>query len=251
MRLFQIGLLALVLISVGCAEGALWKAGKYSPWAQKQWAEEEQIANTLFSRKKLMADAANSVVGAPVEQQQKVAEQLSDVLYRDSVLLLRLHALDLLGNLDCPKSLEAIGNAVRDNNSDIRIAAIKSLQKMSYDKAVPMLQEIIGSDSNIDVRLAATRALGNFPGERTVAALSLAIEDTDPALQLRAAESLQKVTGESLGRDIGAWKQYVGNFLPNAKDYTAPEAEPQNEMSTGFDFGSRKASGSDTNSFNR
>ena len=80
----------LICMSSGCAEGMFWKAGKYSPWARQHWAEEEEIANTLFARKKIMTDAAQSVVGAPVELQQEVAQQLSEVLYRDPVLLLRL-----------------------------------------------------------------------------------------------------------------------------------------------------------------
>lgn len=211
----RILILIAVICYTGCAEGPLWKTGKYAPWAQKQWAEEEQIANTLFARKKAMKQSTESVIGAPVEQQQQVAEQLAEVLYRDPILLLRLEAIHLLGQLNCPAANEALSNASRDHNSDIRIAAINVFKSMPADRAVPQLQELIGGDSNVDVRLAATRALGDFAGESSVRALALALQDSDPALQLRAAESLQRVTGQSFGKDIVAWQGYVKNYLPD------------------------------------
>ena len=61
---------ALITIGLltGCAEGPLWRMGKYTPWAQNQWAEEEKIANTLFAQKKDMTAKVDAAVGAPVEK---------------------------------------------------------------------------------------------------------------------------------------------------------------------------------------
>jgi hypothetical protein len=230
--------LAFMTVSFsGCAEGVFWKAGKYSPWAQQQWADEEKIANTLFTRKKLMADAVDAAINSPVEERQRVAGQLSEVLYRDKVLLLRLHAIKLLGKLDCPASLEALTDAARDHNSDIRVAAVKAWQSMPQDRAIPQLQEMIGSDSNVDVRLAATRALGSFSSQKAVSALAMALEDDNPALQLRAAESLQAVTGESFGRDIVAWQQYVQGRLPQIGIQDMPADGPGLSPGPGTGFG--------------
>ena len=208
-------LLAAVLVSMcGCAEGPLWRAGKYSPWARNQWAAEEQIADTLFVQKRRMSEAVSSVAAAPVEDQQKVAQNLANVMHQSPVLLLRLHAVKLLGQLNCPAATQALVDASHDHNSDLRIQAINSWQAMPADKAIPHLQDMIGSDTEVDVRLAATRALSNFSGERAVSAIAMALEDPNPALQLRAVESLQVVTGEQIGRDVGAWQQYVKNVLP-------------------------------------
>ncbi len=202
----------LLLLVTGCAEGPLWQSGRYSPWARNKWAEEEKIADTLFARKQRMTESVESVLGAPVEQQQTVAKELGEIVRRDPVLLLRLHGVKLSGKLKCPAAIQTLEDASRDYNTDIRVAAIKAWEKMPDDVAIAQLQEMIGSDTNIDVRLAATRALGNFSGVKAVQALSLALNDTDPALQLRAAESLQKTTGESLGRDVIAWQDYVSRF---------------------------------------
>ena len=204
-------ILAVIAVGLftGCAEGPLWRMGRYTPWAQNQWAEEEKIADTLFKQKKAVVAKVDAAVGAPVERQQEVAYELSEIANRSPVLLLRLHAVDQLGRLKCPAAVDALANAAQDSNFDVRLAAIKSFERLPASAAIPNLQQMVGSDTNIDVRLAATRALGKFPGRRAVSAISLALNDSDPALQLRAAESLQAVTGESFGRDIPRWQEYV------------------------------------------
>lgn len=215
----------------GCAEGPLWKSGKYAPWARNQWAAEEEIADTLFSRKRKMSEAVAAVIGAPVEDQQRVAQTISEVVLRDPVLLLRLHGVKLLGKLQCPLANQTLQNASKDNNPDIRIAAVKSWQGMEAQTAIPQLQSIIGSDTNIDVRLAATRALSNFNGQQAISATSLALQDDDPALQLRAVESLQKITGEQIGRDVSKWKQYVSNVVPTTDQIASQATAPKSPAS--------------------
>jgi len=195
----------------GCAEGPLWRTGKYSPWVRNQWAEEEKIADTLFTRKRRMENVVAQATNAPINVQEDAALALSDIIFRDKVLLMRLHAVKLLGRLNSPTAVETLAKASKDNDKDIRLAAITAWKMVSPESAVPQLQEIIGSDTDIDVRLAATEALGNFPGRSSVEALSLSLNDRDPALQVRAAESLQRVTGEPLGRNIVAWQEYVGS----------------------------------------
>ena len=206
-------LIAIGLFS-GCAEGPLWRMGRYTPWAQNHWAEEEKIADTLFTQKKEMVAKVDAAIGAPVEQQQEVAYELSEIARRSPVLLLRLHAVNQLGRLKSPAAVDALANAAQDSNSDVRLAAIKAFEKLPASTAIPNLQSMVSGDTNIDVRLAATRALGKFPVSQSASAIGLALNDPDPALQLRAAESLQAVTGESFGRDIPRWQEYVAG-LPN------------------------------------
>lgn len=217
-------LLTLTCLSTcGCAEGLFWRAGKYTPWVQNQWAEEEKIADTLFSKKRRVSELTASALQAPIEEKQRVAEELATYTRRNQVLLLRLFAIQHLGDLNCPASISALQTLSTDKSSDIRMAVIKAWQKLPGDQAIPQLQKMLGSDTDIDVRLAATRALANFSGQQTVAAIALALNDPDPALQLRATESLQQVTGESLGRNVQAWQDYVSQTLPSATKSLAIE----------------------------
>ena len=213
--LLMLCLSLLPLGFMGCAEGLFWRGGKYVPWAQNQWAEEEKIADTLFSRKRRLDLLVSSAENQPVDRQTEAAEELLKILKSDPVLLTRLHAVKLLGRLNCARSIEGLKFASGDPNSDLRIASVRSWAKLPGEVAVPQLQEMIGSDTDVDVRLAATKALSAFPGTRTVQALAIALSDPNPALQMRAAQTLGHVTGENLGKNVPAWKQYIANSLPN------------------------------------
>ncbi len=216
----------LTLLLPGCAEGPLWQAGKYVPWARNQWAEEEQVANTIFARKKQMNELVSKATHGTIEQKDAAARSLAETIQRDPILLMRLNAVKLLGQLDCPAAIDALASASKDHNSDVRIAAVQSWAKLPGEVAIRQLQEIIGSDTNIDVRLAATRALGNYQGRQAVQALSLALDDKDPALQLRATESLQRATGESIGHDVNAWKKFVQQSLPKSANSEQVKQSP-------------------------
>ena len=147
---------------------------------------------------------------ASESQKTQVAEHLSSVVRTDSVLLSRLHALDLLGKIDSPAAAETLRAASQDRNTDIRIAAVNALGKSRLPSSLTTLQEVLGSDTNVDVRLAATRALGSFSDEQSINALSLALDDKNPALQVTATESLTRITGQNLGPDVFAWRDYLG-----------------------------------------
>ncbi len=201
--------LVLLVIVSGCAKGMLWKTGQLTPWGRKQLAEEEKFADTLFNKRRRLDESVAAAKNGSLEAQQQVAEELSKTISEDSILLMRLHAVKLLGELENPAAIEALETASRDYNTDIRIAAIEAWKKKPANIAVAQLQQMVGSDTNVDVRLAATRALGQFPGEATTRALSLALNDPDPALQMRAADSLRASTGQPFGRDIVAWQEYV------------------------------------------
>lgn len=228
-RFASAALLAVFFVGIsGCAEGQFWRTGKYAPWVRKKWEAEEQIADTLFARKQRMTDAVAAVSGSAVESQQEVASKLSEVILRDPILLLRLHAIKLITSLDCPKTTETLSIAANDPSSDVRIATIKALERIPGEESIYQLQEILANDTDDDVRIAATRALGNFQGQTSMRALSLALEDRNPALQISATESLIKATGQqSMGRDVTAWQNYVRQAVPGADASTIPgSAEP-------------------------
>ena len=199
----------------GCAQGPFSKlADIRAPWAVDEDEDESLLADTLFDKKRRMEAAVAVAKNGPVEQQQKVANGLREIIRRDPILLLRLHAVNLAGELRCPAASGALADASTDSSADIRIAAVKAWESMPANEAIPQLQEIIGSDTNVDVRLSATKALGKFSGQKAVSAISLALSDPDPALQLRAMESLASASGENLGLSVSAWKDYVARLNP-------------------------------------
>lgn len=209
-------LLAIAICAVpGCAKRPFSSLAEIrAPWAVDSPEDEAHLADTLFEKKRRMEAAVAVAQGGPVEQQQRVAQGLREIIRRDPILLLRLHAVNLAKLLRCPAATGALQDASTDSSADIRIAAVKAWESMPADQAVPQLQEMIGSDTNVDVRLSATKALGKFSGRQAVGAISLALNDPDPALQLRAMESLASASGENLGLSVSAWKDYVARVNP-------------------------------------
>jgi hypothetical protein len=51
-----------------------------------------------------------------------------------------------------------------------------------------------------------------------VQALGIALDDADPALQHRAVQSLERVSGEDFGDSVPAWRQYVRGEPVNAPE---------------------------------
>lgn len=197
------------LLLWGCAEGPLWRTGGYVPWARDKWQAEEEIAQTSFERKRQLNDMVDRAKAGSTAEKSSAASQLAEVVQRDPVLLMRLHAVALLGQLDSPQAIETLKLASRDSDSQVRLAAVNSWKAQPAAVAVAQLQEIIGSDTDVDVRLAATRVLGDFSGRDAVNALSLALTDSNPAIQFRATESLEKITGERIGVDVASWQSYI------------------------------------------
>ena len=197
----------ILMCLLGCSEGMFWKTGSYVPWAREKWEQEREIADTLFEKRQSLDQlvaAANTN-----SLRQAAAQQLKDVVERDPVLLLRLHAVKLLGELGSEDAVAGLVSARHDPDSKVRLAAVRAFENLPKSSAVAQLQDVIGSDTDIDVRLAATRALANFKDSNSFTALSMALSDSNPAVQVRAIESLEQITGQNLGTDVAAWQNYL------------------------------------------
>jgi HEAT repeat protein len=99
--------------------------------------------------------------------------------------------------------------AVQDKDRQVRLRAVEAWAKRPGADAIPVLAETLASDTDFDVRLAATRTLGRFRDPTAVQPLSVALEDSNPALQYRAVESLKNITGRDFGSDLDAWRRFA------------------------------------------
>ncbi len=205
-------LLVLLVGISGCAKGAMWRLGYLSPRVREQWAEEEQYAKTWQSLKpEMTALVENSNLGSPSEQ-QRAAGQLAAFIKDDKRILVRLHATELLAKLPGETAHAAVLTALKDGEADVRIAACRVLASHNSADSMLTLQRTLGSDTNPDVRLAAARSLGQFDSPAAAKSLQVALNSDEPALQLCAADSLQKITGKKFGRDIPQWQEYIATM---------------------------------------
>ncbi len=197
------------LLLSGCAEGPLWQLGNYSPWAREKWEAEEQVADTYFKRKKILDQKVEDGKTGSQASKTAVVRELEQLVKREPILLVRLHAVQSLRELPCQAAAEALQAASKDPDGRIRVAAAHSLAYQPAEYSVPILQELLGSDTDVDVRLAATEALGATNSIAAAQALAVSLTDSNPAVQLKATESLANVSGQDFGANVAAWQSFL------------------------------------------
>lgn len=192
----------------------MYHLGGLNPWAREKWDEDERYIDTLYARREKLRSLAKRAKQLPTAEQERVSHDLVRLANEDSIVLIRIEAIRTLGAFPTPAASRALHQALKDSDTDVRIAAIEAWERRGGQEAFDALRGAVGSDADIDVRLAATRALATFQGPGTEQALAIALNDKDPALQYRAMESLRKVSRRDYGNNVVAWRDYVQGGNP-------------------------------------
>ncbi len=201
--------LASVGLLTGCAEGPFSSIGSWTPWVQQKWAEEERYVQSLYGRKNQLRSLASRAPSMSPPEQERVSQDLTNLLREDPITLLRVEVVKTLAVIPTQTASNTLRAAIKDEETDVRIAACEAWGRRHESEAIPALQDVLGSDSDVDVRLAATRALGAFRSSGAVQALGIALDDPDPALQRLAMRSLKNASGQNHGENVVAWREYL------------------------------------------
>lgn len=188
----------------GCVDGPF-----YALWYRKQWQDDEKYGPTLFTRLEELENLRDEAGRMNEQQQAELARRLARSLADDPSAVYRAEAARTLGTLRTPLAVEGLHKATADQESSVRIAACEAWGERGDQLALQVLGHVLRSEENLDVRMAATRELGKFEDQAAVQALAVALDDSDPALQFRAIDSLRRITGEDYGNSVPAWRQYV------------------------------------------
>lgn len=161
-----------------------------------------------------LRDTAGRIPSMTPAQQQTLAGELAEGYRNEADPLLRVELVRTIAKCGSPQAGETLQAAMRDSDGNVRVAACTGWAQHRGPQAVPALGEAIRKDADLEVRLAALRALGRIPGEESVAAISPALEDSDPAMQYRAVQALRELTGKDFGDDANAWREYARGGNP-------------------------------------
>jgi HEAT repeat protein len=110
--------------------------------------------------------------------------------------VIRLAAIESLGDMNTRASLPALSGALRDSNPQLRIAALEALASQEDESVVSSIEHHL-YDQDRNVRLAAIEALGNLEIESTVHALSGLLSDQDSLIRQNAVSALGEIGGEN------------------------------------------------------
>ncbi|MCA9269960.1 MAG: HEAT repeat domain-containing protein [Planctomycetales bacterium] len=203
----------LVLAAGGCRSGPLAEYYSWNPFVRGGNDDSSYGPSPAIRREQLQQLARDVRKMSPSEKLQLAAD-LSLRVENEIDPLLRGETVKTLGQIGTDRAKEALRLAVHDAEVNVRVAACQAWQDVGGPEAVQVLTEVLASDTDEDVRLAAVRALGAFQDPAAARGLALALDDGNPALQYRAMESLHHATGQNLGHDVVAWRNYVQQGAP-------------------------------------
>lgn len=203
-RLYILALCLAAFCICGCAGTPI-----HSLWYGSQWEEDEKYGPTFHTRLEELSSLRDGAAGLNEAEQARVAQQLNQALVEDPSPLYRSEVVRVLGTLPTPVAAEGLRRAIQDDDTGVRIAACHAWADRGDQEALQVLGHIVGSDTDLDVRMAATRGLAKFNDPAAVRALGLALDDSNPALQHRAIQSLKDVTGKDYGNSVPEWRRFV------------------------------------------
>lgn len=205
---------ALVLCSLGLASGCASR-GELATWWP--WYEPDQTADLAkygpVSRQKVehLESLREQASAADVAERERVAAELAQQIQNETDPYVRIHIIRTLAQYPTPAADAVLYAALKDPDADVRVECCQAWATRGGADAADFLGETLASDTNVDVRIAAAKALGEMGDPRAVPHLAIALEDPDPALQFRAVAAMRNITGEDLGNDVNAWREYAKN----------------------------------------
>lgn len=200
--------------AAGCA------ASPHAAWPGMLTVSSDQQADTGSSARspaERIDDLRKLSQGAPklpAAEQERLSMDLAGALGREEDPLVRAQLLRTLAAFSTATAGAMLSAGMGDGDRDVRVACCEAWGRRGGAEAARVLSAAMSSDTDIDVRLAAARALGEVKDPQAVAALGLALEDADPAMQRRAVLSLGESTGRDFGHDVHAWREFVRGANP-------------------------------------
>ena len=104
----------------------------------------------------------------------------------------RIRAVEALKDAGTVNSIPILQKVFGDKSESVRLHAALMLRKIGHRRGVPVLGKVAVDDKSAAVRAAAASHLGKVgvKDSRAVGILSNVLKDKDPAVRIRAVESL-------------------------------------------------------------
>jgi HEAT repeat protein len=163
---------------------------------------------------------------ADAAEQDRICEQLAQQIRSEPDPIVRRAIQETIGEFNTPLASAVILAGLNDDDRDVRVTCCRLLAKRNDPAAVGPLSQIVATDADLDVRLAAVDALGEMKTPAAIQGLAAALKDRDPALQFAGVQSMKKASGEDLGNDVEAWRQYAARSTGAAQPNSAIAAQP-------------------------
>lgn len=159
-------------------------------------------------------------------EQARICEQLAQQIRTEPDPIVRKTIQETIGEFKTPLASAVVLAGLNDDDRDIRVTCCRLLGERADPATIEPLSRLVATDTDLDVRLAAVDALGLMKSTATVPGLAAALKDRDPAMQLAGVEAMKNVTGEKLGNDVQAWREYAARSMGASQPNTAIATQP-------------------------
>ena len=182
---------------------------------------------TLSERIDSIRDLGKRAHSMSQPEQEKVSQSLVRLVQTETHPQVRIEAVRALGEFPTRTAFQGLTATSQDPKTEIRIETCHALARRGSDGALRVLTEVLNSDTDVDVRMAAVQGLSQSDKPQAVAALGSCLDDSDPALQFLAMQSLKEATGTDHGSDVRRWKEVVRSYGADSEAATiASERRP-------------------------
>jgi hypothetical protein len=212
MRLPMATALLAALLS-GCAASDT-KLSNFAFWNR----DSEPTVRTRADQLEELRQLAKDLPSADAARQEQATLDLAQAIRNERDPILRAQMLRTISVCSTSGASRMILAGMNDSDAMVRVAACEALGRRGGPDSVTALAKTLGSDTDVDVRIAAAKGLGDTRDQAAVKHLSVALEDPNPALQLRGVRSLEKVTGKDFGDDVNAWRTFVKGGTPEIRE---------------------------------
>ncbi len=207
-RNFHCSFLAVTLLAL---------AGCQSFFGYRGWPMPEHD-RTSFHTPAMRIDTVEQFAsrsdGTDSKEQREYTDQLARQIQIEPDPLVRQAIVRAAGEFRTPLAYQMLEAGLSDESEAVRIAGCQAIGARAETRSVAALAKVLREDQEIDVRLAAVEALGNIKDPSAMAAVAVALDDRNPALQFVGVKSMKSITGKNYGGDVEAWRQVAAGASP-------------------------------------
>lgn len=207
------------------AATALAGCASWSPFTdpKKVARDRELYGPTADQRMTELAAETKAALAAGSAGQAEFTQRLVTEMLGEHDARVRCRILTAAAEFDTPAAVAICKGALQDPDEEVRMEACRVWAKRGGPDAVSLLAGRATSDNELDVRLRALRMLGELKDDRAIPVLAKALEDPDPAVQVRAVGALKQVSGRDLGDDVNKWREWAADPEGTAAEWSIAE----------------------------